>query len=65
MPWPSGLSGTPARIERPAPGLGEQTREVLQEIGYAEADVEVLLQDRCVLEPETTPGTTSTPPKQG
>jgi crotonobetainyl-CoA:carnitine CoA-transferase CaiB-like acyl-CoA transferase len=40
--FPIGLSRTPARIESPAPGLGEQTDEVLQAIGYDEARIESL-----------------------
>jgi crotonobetainyl-CoA:carnitine CoA-transferase CaiB-like acyl-CoA transferase len=32
--FPIALSRTPASVERPAPALGEQTDEVLQEIGY-------------------------------
>ncbi len=43
------LSGTPGLIERPAPSLGEHTREVLQEIGYAETEIDDLVQNRCVL----------------
>lgn len=35
-------SGTPARIRRPAPLLGEHTEEVLQEIGYTSGEIEAL-----------------------
>jgi alpha-methylacyl-CoA racemase len=37
--FPIKLSRTPARIERPAPGLGEHTMEVLTGAGYSEQDV--------------------------
>jgi benzylsuccinate CoA-transferase BbsE subunit len=33
------LSGTPWRISRPAPGLGEHTREVLEGIGLRADEV--------------------------
>jgi crotonobetainyl-CoA:carnitine CoA-transferase CaiB-like acyl-CoA transferase len=32
--FPVKLSATPARIRRPAPGLGEHTEAVLAELGY-------------------------------
>ncbi len=38
-----GLSSTPASIERPAPLVGEHTREVLAEFGITEDEVEYLL----------------------
>jgi alpha-methylacyl-CoA racemase len=37
--FPIRLSRTPARIESPAPALGEQTDEVLKAIGYDEARI--------------------------
>ena len=40
--FPIRLSRTPARIESPAPALGEQTDEVLKAIGYDEARIERL-----------------------
>jgi len=36
------FSATPASIRRGAPGLGEHTHEVLAEIGYSAAEIEVL-----------------------
>jgi len=37
---PVHLSATPTRVERPAPRLGEHTRDVLRECGYAEAQID-------------------------
>lgn len=39
-----GMSGTPATIERPAPLVGEHTREVLAEFGISDAEIEGVLQ---------------------
>jgi crotonobetainyl-CoA:carnitine CoA-transferase CaiB-like acyl-CoA transferase len=39
---PLHFSATPARIDLPAPRLGEHTREVLRECGYAEAEIDAL-----------------------
>jgi crotonobetainyl-CoA:carnitine CoA-transferase CaiB-like acyl-CoA transferase len=39
---PMHLSATPARVDRPAPLLGEHTREVLRESGYSDAEVDAL-----------------------
>ncbi|HVF64537.1 MAG TPA: CoA transferase [Casimicrobiaceae bacterium] len=39
---PVHLSKTPARVDRPAPMLGEHTREVLTAHGYTDADVDRL-----------------------
>ncbi|MBI5278704.1 MAG: CoA transferase [Burkholderiales bacterium] len=43
---PVGVSG--AAIRRPAPRLGEQTDEILSELGYSEADIAALRSDRVV-----------------
>jgi crotonobetainyl-CoA:carnitine CoA-transferase CaiB-like acyl-CoA transferase len=40
---PIKLSATPASVRRPAPVLGQHTREVLLEFGLAAADVQALL----------------------
>jgi len=38
-----GFSDTPAAIERPAPLVGEHTREILEEFGLSAADIETAL----------------------
>ena len=40
---PVHLSDTPSKVARPAPRLGEHTREVLREAGYADAEIESLV----------------------
>ena len=37
--FPVKLSGTPARVRHPAPGLGQHTAEILAEAGYDEAEI--------------------------
>ncbi len=37
------FSATPARMRRPAPLLGEQSREILEEAGFAAAEIDALL----------------------
>ena len=39
---PVKFSATPGSVRRPAPTLGQHTREVLQEIGYTDAEIEAL-----------------------
>ncbi|MFO1302289.1 MAG: CoA transferase [Burkholderiales bacterium] len=45
---PVHLSQTPAAVTRPAPRLGEHTREVLREAGYVDADIDALFADGAV-----------------
>jgi crotonobetainyl-CoA:carnitine CoA-transferase CaiB-like acyl-CoA transferase len=37
------FSSTPARIRRPAPLLGEQSREILEEAGFTAAEIDALV----------------------
>ncbi len=45
---PARFSASPASIRRMAPRLGEHTREVLREAGYAEAEIDALLAAKAV-----------------
>lgn len=45
---PARFSASPAGINRLPPRLGEHTREVLREAGYADADIEVLVAQKAV-----------------
>ena len=45
---PVHFSATPTRVVRPAPLLGEHTREVLQECGYDESEIDALIADGVV-----------------
>ncbi len=47
---PVHFSETPTRIERPAPILGEHTREVLREHGFSDADVDAFVANGAVAE---------------
>ncbi len=44
------MSATPPSIERGAPLVGEHTREILRSIGYADGDVEELINRKIVTE---------------
>ena len=46
---PARFSASPASIRRPAPTLGQHTREILQEAGFGPEDVERLLQQKAVV----------------
>jgi crotonobetainyl-CoA:carnitine CoA-transferase CaiB-like acyl-CoA transferase len=64
---PIHLSATPARVDRPAPLLGEHTRELLREAGYADAEIDGFAADGVVATagregPLTEPGRSSSPP---
>jgi crotonobetainyl-CoA:carnitine CoA-transferase CaiB-like acyl-CoA transferase len=45
---PVHFSATPTRIDRPAPLLGEHTREVLEEHGYSAAEIDALIAEGVV-----------------
>jgi crotonobetainyl-CoA:carnitine CoA-transferase CaiB-like acyl-CoA transferase len=45
---PLHFSATPTRIDRPAPRLGEHTREILREAGYADAEIDALAADHVI-----------------
>ena len=47
---PARFDKTPARVQRPAPRLGEHGREVLSAIGYSESDIDALVQAGAVLD---------------
>lgn len=40
------FSATPARMRRPAPMLGEQSREILEEAGFSAAEIDALISGR-------------------
>lgn len=47
---PARFDKTPARVQRPAPRLGEHGREVLTAIGYSESDIDALVKAGAVLD---------------
>jgi crotonobetainyl-CoA:carnitine CoA-transferase CaiB-like acyl-CoA transferase len=50
---PIHFSATPTRVERPAPLLGEHTRELLRECSYTDAEIDALATDGIVATTET------------
>jgi formyl-CoA transferase/CoA:oxalate CoA-transferase len=44
---------TPGAIRRPAPGLGEHTREVLREAGFSDGDIDALAAEHIIEEEHT------------
>jgi crotonobetainyl-CoA:carnitine CoA-transferase CaiB-like acyl-CoA transferase len=46
--WPFELSETPAELRRPPPLLGEQTEEILKELGLGEGEIEALRGDGAI-----------------
>jgi crotonobetainyl-CoA:carnitine CoA-transferase CaiB-like acyl-CoA transferase len=48
---PVKLSRTPGGVQGPAPGLGENTREVLEGLGYSASDAQALAEDGAVAGP--------------
>ena len=44
MSPPVRLSDTPSHISRPAPAFGQNTREVLSELGFSESEIEEMVQ---------------------
>jgi crotonobetainyl-CoA:carnitine CoA-transferase CaiB-like acyl-CoA transferase len=49
---PVHFSATPASIDRPSPLLGEHTREILQDAGYADPEIDALVEAGTVAEPQ-------------
>jgi crotonobetainyl-CoA:carnitine CoA-transferase CaiB-like acyl-CoA transferase len=45
---PLHFSATPTRIDRPAPRLGEHTREILRDAGYADAEIDALAAEHVI-----------------
>lgn len=45
---PARFSASPAEVRRPAPLLGEHTREVLREVGYAPAEIDSLIENKAI-----------------
>ncbi len=48
---PIKFTATPGRVRRPAPMLGEHTREVLREAGFADAEIDALTESGAALAP--------------
>jgi crotonobetainyl-CoA:carnitine CoA-transferase CaiB-like acyl-CoA transferase len=52
---PIRFSATPAAVTRPAPLLGEHTREVLREAGFSEPEIDALIADGVVRDGSAAP----------
>jgi alpha-methylacyl-CoA racemase len=48
---PVKLSRTPGKVEKPGPGLGEHTYEVLATLGYSDDDVAALVESGAIAGP--------------
>ena len=46
------MSATPAEIRRPAPLVGQHSREILQEFGFSAAEVEELIASGATASPD-------------
>ena len=53
--FPIHLQDSPASIVRPAPALGQHTREVLAEFGYADAEIDELVDSGAVIDAPVQP----------
>ena len=45
---PVSLSRTPSKLKKAAPKIGENTNEILAELGYEEKDITYLRDNKCV-----------------
>jgi len=48
IPPPARFSATPSSVRLPAPLIGQHTREVLLEVGYAETTIDALIADNAI-----------------
>ncbi len=51
---PIKFSDTPGGVHRPAPTLGQHTREVLRENGYSDAEIDEMAAQGAIQTPEST-----------
>ncbi len=52
---PVKFSGTPGYVKKPSPLLGENSRDVLEDAGYSQEEIEKLITDEIIGVPETAP----------